>query len=46
LIDLRDHSSKLPEEEFAKAVKLTFTTILSNGEEVNLKLGEEVETVT
>jgi hypothetical protein len=46
LIDLRDHSSKLSEEEFTKAVKLNFTTILSNGEEVNLKPGEEVEKVT
>ena len=33
LIDLRDHSSKLSEEEFTKTVKLNFTTILTNGEE-------------
>ena len=46
LIDLRDHSSKLSEEEFAKTVKLKFTTILSNGDEVNLKPGEEIEKVT
>jgi len=45
LIDLRDHSSKLSEEEFNKTVKLKFTTILSNGEQVNLKPGEEVESV-
>ena len=46
LLDLRDHSSKLSDEEFKKTVKLTFKTILSNGEEVNLKPGEEIETVT
>mmetsp|Transcript_18316 Transcript_18316/g.24458 ORF Transcript_18316/g.24458 Transcript_18316/m.24458 type:complete len:162 (-) Transcript_18316:772-1257(-) len=46
LIDLRDHSSKLPEKEFSKSVKLTFKTILSNGDEVNLKPGEEIEKVT
>ena len=46
LIDLRDHSSKLSDEEFEKTVKLKFTTILSNGDEVNLKPGEEVEQVT
>lgn len=46
LIDLRDHSSKLSDEEFKKEVKLTFKTILSNGEEVNLKPGDELETVT
>lgn len=46
LIDLKDHSSKLADEEFKKTVKLTFKTILSNGEEVNLKPGEEVEVVT
>ena len=46
LVDLRDHSSKLPDEEFAKTVKLTFKTILSNGEEANLKPGEEIEKVT
>ena len=46
LIDLRDHSSKLSDEEFASSVKLTFKTILSNGEEVNLKPGEELQTVT
>lgn len=44
--DLRDHSSQLPEEEFKKTVNLKFNTILSNGEEVNLKPGEELETVT
>lgn len=27
-------------------MKLTFKTILSNGEEINLKPGEEIETVT
>lgn len=46
LIDLRDHSSHLPDEEFEKTVNLKFTTILSNGEEVNLKPGEEIEKVT
>jgi len=46
LIDLRDHSSKLSDEEFKKGVKLTFKTILSNGEEVALKPGDEIETVT
>ena len=46
LIDLRDHSSMLSEEEFKKTVKLQFNTILSNGEEVSLKPGEELETVT
>ena len=46
LVDLRDHSSKLSDEEFKNEVKLTFKTILSNGEEVNLKPGEEIETVT
>ena len=42
LIDLRDHSSQLTEEEFAKSVKLNFTTILSNGEETSLKPGEAI----
>ena len=46
LKDLRDHSSKLPDEEFKKSVNLKFKTILSNGEEVNLKPGEEIATVT
>ena len=46
LIDLKDHSSKLADDEFMKTVKLTFKTILSNGEQVNLKPGEEVEAVT
>ena len=46
LIDLRDHSSKLPEEEFAKTVKLNFTTILTNGEETSLKSGLATEKVT
>ena len=46
LIDLRDHSSMLTEDEFSQSVDLTFTTILSNGEEINLKPGYEVEKVT
>lgn len=46
LIDIRDHSSKLSDEEFAKTVKLKFTTILTNGEEMSLKPGEECENVT
>ena len=46
LVDLRDHSSQLTDEEFKQNVMLNFQTILSNGEEVNLKPGEEVESVT
>ena len=42
LRDLREHSSQLSDEEFDKEVNLTFTTILSSGEEVKLKAGEEV----
>ena len=46
LIDLRDHSSLLNEKEFSQEVDLSFTTILSNGEEVNLLPGEEIQKVT
>lgn len=45
LVNLRDHSSLLPYEQFIQEVDLKFTTVLSSGEEVNLKHGDEVEDV-
>ena len=45
LIELRDKTSLLPYEQFMEYVELKFTTQLSNGEEVNLKPGEEVDDV-
>lgn len=46
MIDLRDHSSLLSDQEFEQEVQLNFTTILSHGEEVNLRANGDTERVT
>lgn len=39
LTDMRQHCNTLSEEEFDAAVDLTFTTTLSNGDEIELCKG-------
>ena len=39
LMDLREYSSSLSDEEFEATIDLTFTTILSNGDEIELCTG-------
>ena len=45
LVDLKKRGPTLAYEQFAEELDLKFTTVLSNGEEINLKPGEEVEEV-
>lgn len=46
LTDLRQHSAQLSDEEFATTVDQNFTTVLSNGDEINLCENGDTRKVT